>query len=59
VRDNLKDGIYLFSDAVGNTVRDNTVHGNARYGIYAKSPGNIIGDNQLSGNHAADLREGG
>jgi parallel beta-helix repeat protein len=51
VRDNLKDGISFYSDAVRNTVRENVVSGNARYGIYVKSADNVISDgNQVSGN---------
>src|SRR5262249_19954825 len=42
VRDNRKDGISFYSHATGNTVRDSVVSGNARYGIYVKSPNNAI-----------------
>jgi parallel beta-helix repeat protein len=53
VRDNHTDGISLYSGATGNIVRQNGVHGNARYGIYIKSPnnqidaGNQVFDNQI------------
>jgi len=51
VRDNRKDGISFFSAATRNTVRDNTVSGNTRYGIYVKSPNNSIDSgNQVFGN---------
>ena len=51
VRDNRKDGIAFFSAASRNTVRDNIVSGNARYGIYVKSPNNLIDSgNQVFGN---------
>jgi parallel beta-helix repeat protein len=46
-RDNRTDGVSFYSDAVHNTMRDNVVSGNARYGIYVKSVGNTIAD----GNH--------
>ncbi len=51
VRHNRKDGISFYSEATGNSVRENVVSGNARYGIYVKSPGNTIdGGNQVFGN---------
>src|SRR5262249_14739013 len=51
VRDNRKDGISFYSHATGNTVRDSVVSGNARYGIYVKSPNNAIeSGNQVFGN---------
>lgn len=57
VRDNRQDGVTLFSDATNNTLSDNQITGNARYGIYVKSEGNTIaGDNQVSGNRQANIR---
>jgi parallel beta-helix repeat protein len=51
VRDNLKDGVYLYSAAADNELRDNTVSGNTRYGVYIKSEGNRINSgNQIFGN---------
>lgn len=51
VRDNRKDGISFYSDATGNILRDNIVSGNLRYGIYVKSPNNVIATgNQVFGN---------
>jgi parallel beta-helix repeat protein len=51
VRDNRKDGISFYSDATGNVVQNNVVSGNTRYGIYVKSPNNLIDSgNQVFGN---------
>jgi parallel beta-helix repeat protein len=57
VRNNGRDGIYLFSEAIRNTIRDNTVHDNVRFGIYAKSAGNTVEGNHVSGNPSGDVRE--
>ena len=51
MRDNRKDGISFYSDATGNTLRENIVSGNTRYGMYVKSAGNIVASgNQVFGN---------
>ncbi len=48
---NHEDGIFLYSDATNTILRENIVNDNARYGMYIKSTGNIIGDgNQIFGN---------
>jgi parallel beta-helix repeat protein len=57
VSNNLEDGIALYSDATENTLQDNVVSDNGRYGIYDKSEDNAIADdNELYGNRADDLR---
>jgi parallel beta-helix repeat protein len=51
VRRNGQDGIYFYSQATNNTVRQNVVSGNQRYGIYVKSAHNLIEEgNQVFGN---------
>jgi parallel beta-helix repeat protein len=51
VRANRGDGITLYSRATDNLLRNNTVDGNARYGIYVKSEGPAtIEGNQIVGN---------
>ena len=54
---NQEDGIALYSGATDNVVKQNEVRDNKRYGVYAKSVGNEIAqDNQLSGNAQGDVR---
>ncbi len=54
---NQRDGISLYSAATRNELHANVVRNNGRYGIYLKSNDNILtDDNQVAGNHAANIR---
>lgn len=55
VRDNRQDGVTLFSDATKNTLTDNQISGNARYGIYVKSEGNSIASGNQVFNNAVGV----
>jgi parallel beta-helix repeat protein len=51
VRANRKDGITLYSDVTDNLLRNNTISGNARFGIYVKSEGDVhIESNEVADN---------
>jgi parallel beta-helix repeat protein len=51
VRANRGDGITLYSDVKSTLLRENTISGNARFGIYVKSAGELqVEGNQVVGN---------
>lgn len=57
-RNNQEDGIALYSDATANIVAHNEALDNLRYGIYIKSSGNRVAqDNRTSGNREGDVEE--
>ncbi len=45
VTNNQEDGVAIYSNASGTIVQDNTIRNNARYGIYVKSTGNEVAEN--------------
>jgi parallel beta-helix repeat protein len=51
VRGNRGDGVSFYSDATDNLLRDNTIDGNTRYGVYVKNAGKAsIEGNRIVGN---------
>jgi parallel beta-helix repeat protein len=54
VRENRRDGVSFYSEAAGNLLRDNTIEGNARYGVYLKGAGQA----EIRGNHVAGNQVG-
>jgi parallel beta-helix repeat protein len=50
VRGNRRDGVSFYSGAADNSLRDNTIAGNVRYGVYLKSEGKA----SIEGNQIVD-----
>ncbi len=59
IRDNKQDGVRLVSEAEQNTVRGNTIAGNARYGIYIDGDGGFeVTDNLIYGSRIGVMLKG-